>query len=112
MACAKHAIQNKAQQATNVTNQAQPNPAPQGPPPMVIQNPLPVQGLVVTAPPPQPNPNTLGAPPMAETSVHHLLAMTTEEVNLQTRQNQYGTNNALVGLLNTVSNATQKSQGT
>ena len=28
---------------------------------------------------------------MAEIGVHHLLAMTTEEVNLQTRRNQYGT---------------------
>ena len=53
--------------------------------------PLLVQGLVATTPPPQPNPNALGAPPTAETSVHHLLAMTTEEVNLQTRRNQYGT---------------------
>ena len=52
---------------------------------MVLQNPLPVQGLVATAPPPQPNPNALGAPPMVETGVHHLLAMTIEEVNLQTR---------------------------
>ena len=54
---------------------------------MVLQNPLPVQGLVATAPSPQLNPNTLGAPPMEETCVHHLLAMTTKEVNLQTRQN-------------------------
>ena len=57
---------------------------------MVLQNLLPVQGLVATVPPPQPNPITLRAPPMAETGVHHLLAMTTEEVNLQNRQNQYG----------------------
>ena len=54
---------------------------------MVLQNPLPVQGLVETAPPPQPNPNALGAPPMGETGVHHLLAMTIEEVNLQTKHN-------------------------
>ena len=87
MARAKRAIQNEAQQATNVENQAQPNPAPQGTPPMVLQNPLLVQGLVATAPPPQPNSNALGAPPMAETCVHHLLAMTTEQVNLQTRKN-------------------------
>ena len=58
---------------------------------MVLQNPLPVQGLVATTPPPQPNPNTLGAPPNVETGVHHVLAMTTEEVNLQTRPNQYET---------------------
>ena len=38
------AIQDKAQQAAN---QAQPNPTPQGPPCMVLQNPLPVQGLVL-----------------------------------------------------------------
>ena len=43
----KQAIRNEVQQAANATNQAQPNPAPQGPPPMVLQNPLPVQGLVL-----------------------------------------------------------------
>ena len=59
---------------------------------MVLQNPLPVQGLVATAPPPQPNPNAPGAPPMAEIGVHNLLAMTTKEVNMQTRRNQYGAN--------------------
>ena len=58
---------------------------------MVLQNLLPIQGLVATPPPPQANPNALGAPPMAETGVHHLLAMTTKVVNLQIRQNQYGT---------------------
>ena len=94
MGRAKQAIQNEAQQAANATNQAQ--LAPQGPPPMVLQNPLPVQGLVATIPPPQVNPNTLGAPPMAETGVHHLLAMTTEEVKMQTRRNQYGTATKLV----------------
>ena len=83
----KQTIQNEAQQAANAANQAQPNPTPQGPPPMVLQNLLLVQGLVATAPPPQANPNDLRAPPTAETGVHHLLAMTTEEVNLQTRRN-------------------------
>ena len=87
----KQAIRNKAQQSANATNQAQPNPTPQGPPPMVLQNPLLVQGLVATATPPQATPNAPGAPPMAETSVHHLMTMTTKEVNLQTRRNQYGT---------------------
>ena len=87
IAHAKKAIQNEAQQATIAANQAQPNLAPQGPPPMVLQNPLLVQGLVATTPIPQANPNALGAPPMVETGVHHLLAMTTEEVNLQTRWN-------------------------
>ena len=81
----KQAIRNEVQHATNTRDQAQPNLAPQGPPPMVLQNPLPVQGLVATEPPPQPNPNALGEPLMVETGVHHLLAMKTEEVNLQTR---------------------------
>ena len=85
MGHAKQAIKNKVQHITNTIDQAQPNLIPQIPPPMVLQNPLPVQGLVETAPPPQPNPNTLGEPPMAETGVHHLLAMTTEEVNVQSR---------------------------
>ena len=52
---------------------------------MVLQNPLPVQGLVETVPHPQANPNALGAPPMVETGVHHLLAMMIEEVKQQTR---------------------------
>ena len=85
MGHAKQAIRNEVQHATNTTNQAQPNLTPPGPPPMVLQNPLPVQGLVATTPPPHPNPNAPGEPPTVETSVHHLLAMTTEEVNLQTR---------------------------
>ena len=85
MSHAKQAIRNEVQHATNTTDQAQPNLAPQGPPPTVLQNPLPVQGLVATTTPPQPNPNALGAPPMADTGVHHLLTMMTEEVNLQTR---------------------------
>ena len=85
MGRAKQAIRNEVQHATNTMKQAQPNPAPQGPPPMVLQNPLPLQGLVAIVPPPQPNPNALWAPPMEETGFHHLLAMTTEEVNLQTR---------------------------
>ena len=85
MVCAKQAIINEVQHATNTTNQAQPNLAPEVPPPMVLQNPLLVEGLVETTPHPQPNPNGLGAPPMVETGVHHLLDMRTEEVNLQTR---------------------------
>ena len=91
MVCTKQSIQNEAQHAANAMNQAQPNPTPQGPPPMVLQNPLPFQVLVEIAPPPQANPNTPRAPPMAETGVHHLLAITTKEVNLQTKRNQYGT---------------------
>ena len=59
---------------------AQPNSAPPGPPPMVLQNPFPFQGLVSTTP--TPHPNAPGAPPTAKTGVHHLLSMTTEEVNL------------------------------
>ena len=62
---------------------------------MVLQNPLPVQVLVATAPPPQANPNAPRASPMAKTGVHHLMTMTTEEVNLQTRRNQYGTTTEL-----------------
>ena len=62
---------------------------------MVLQNPLPVQGFVATAPPPQANPNAPGEPTMAETGVHHLMTMTTEEVNLQTRRNHYGTTTKL-----------------
>ena len=85
MGRAKKAIHNEVQQAANVASQAQPNPTPQGPPPMVLQNPLPVQVLVATTPPPQANPNALGVPPTTETGVHHLLAMTNEEVNLQTK---------------------------
>ena len=51
---------------------------------MVLQNPLPIQGLVETTPPPEANPSAPGALPTAKTGVHHLLAMTIEEVNLQT----------------------------
>ena len=92
MGCDKQAIYNKVQHDTNMAAPTQPNLAPPGPTPMVLQNLFPIQGLVATTPAPQPNPNSLGAPSMIEKGVHHLLAMTNEEVNLQTRQNQYGTN--------------------
>ena len=82
MARSKQAIQNETQQVANAPNQAQPNQAPQGPPPMVLQNPLLVQGLVATAPPPQANPNAPGALPTTKIGVHHMMTMTTEEVNL------------------------------
>ena len=85
MGHAKQAIRNEVQHATNIMDQAQTNPTTQGPHPMVLQNPLLVQGLVVTILPPQPNPNAPWAPPTVEIGLHHLLAMTTEEVNLQTR---------------------------
>ena len=78
----KQAIRNEVQHVINTTDQAQPNLTPQGPPPMVLQNSLLVQGLVGTTSPPKPNPNALGAPPTAKIGVHHLMAMTTEEVNL------------------------------
>ena len=81
----KQAIRNEVQHATNTMDPAQPNLAPPRPSPMVLQNPLPVQGLVATTAPLQPNPNASGAPSMVEIGVHHLPAMTTEEVNLQTR---------------------------
>ena len=82
MGRAKQAIHNEVQHATNTTALAQPNLTPPGPPPMVLQNSIPAQGLVATAPDPQPNPTAPGAPPIVETNVHHLLALTIEEVNL------------------------------
>ena len=88
MGHAKQVLQSESQRGTNAEAQSQPNLASLGPPPMVLQNPLPLQGLVATAPMPPPS---LVAPP-TETVVHHLLAMTTNKVNLQTRQNQYGSN--------------------
>ena len=85
MGCAKQAIRNEVQHVMDTMDQAQTNPAPQGPPPMVLQNPLLVQGLVATASAPQPNPTTLAAPSTVESGVHHLLALITEEANLQTK---------------------------
>ena len=78
--------------------QAPPNsPQPQQPP-LVLQNPLPTQGVVNTEPlaPPQTNAPTqqitYAAPdqPMFDSGTHHLLMMSSDEVNLQTRRNQYG----------------------
>ena len=82
MGSAKQTIKNKVQHATNMIAPPQPNPTPPGPPPMVLQNPLPVQGLVATALAPQPNPTTPNTPPTVESGVYHMLALTTEEVNL------------------------------
>ena len=83
----KQAIHNEVQHATNMAFPAQPNPVPPGPAPLVLQNPLLVQILLATAPALQPNPTTPAAPPPAKKGVHHLLALTTEEVNLQTMRN-------------------------
>ena len=58
MGRAKQAIHNEAQHATNTAAPDQPNSAQPRPPPMVLQNPLLVQGLVTTVPSPQPNPTT------------------------------------------------------
>ena len=92
MSSAKQVLQNEAQHNTNIEVPAQPNPTPPGPPPMVLQNLLPLQGLVATTPAPQPTSTTPSASLPIEIGVHYLLALTTEEVNLQTRKNQYGSN--------------------
>ena len=78
----KQFLQNKSQRDTNAATQAQPNPTPLGPPPMVIQKLLPLQGLVATTPFPPHAPTTPAVAPPTETGVHHLLAMTTEEVKM------------------------------
>ena len=79
--------------------QAPPNPPQPQQPPLVLQNPLPTQGVVNTEPlaPPQANvPKqqqiTYVAPdqPMFDSGTHHLLMMSSDEVNLQTWRNQYG----------------------
>ena len=57
---------------------------------MVLQNPLPLQGLVATTPIPPPAPAAPTADSPIGIGTHHLLALTTDEVNLQTRHNQYG----------------------
>ena len=62
---------------------------PLGPLPMVLQNPLPHQGMVETQPLSPPTPVSLAAAPPAEAGVHHLI-MLLSEVNLQTQHNQYG----------------------
>ena len=85
MGRAKQAIHNEVQHATNTTAPAQPNLAPSGLPPMVLQNPLPVQGLVETKLFPQTTPASHPVPHTMETRVHQLLVVTAEEINLQTR---------------------------
>ena len=79
--------------------QTPPNPPQPQQPPLVLQNPLPTQGVVNTQPlaPPQANAPTqqlitYTAPdqPMLDSGTHHLLMMSSDEINLQTRRNQYG----------------------
>ena len=67
----------------------QPNLAPQGPPPMVLQNPLQNQGMFVTQTLVQRNTATTYAGQPINLGVHHLMALSSD-VNLQTRCNQYG----------------------
>ena len=84
-----HLIQIDNDHALNVVAQDQLNPTPLIPLAMVIQNPLPNQGMVATQPllPQTPAP-TLADPPI-DPGVHHLMTLSSD-VNLQTRRNQYG----------------------
>ena len=61
------------------------NLASPSPPSMVLQNPLPHQWLVSTTPL---SPRAPATPPV-ETGVHHLMTLSTKEVNLQTQCIQY-----------------------
>ena len=78
-------------------NQCQPNgatsapkkPTPQGPPYMVLQNPLSNQGVVETQPLVQQNTATTSSSQPIYPGVHHIMTLSSD-VNLQTRRNQYG----------------------
>ena len=74
---------------------------------MVLQNPLPLQGLVGTALMPPPAPVAPAATPPTETGVHHLLAMTIDEVNFQIGRNKCGSTTETVDQsMTSTSNAT------
>ena len=81
MAHIQQLIQNNSQHDPNTAALSPPKPTPLGPPPMVLQNPLPHQGMVETKPlAPQAPITTVAAQP-AEASVHHLMRLSSE-VNL------------------------------
>ena len=83
MARVQQLLQNENQRDPNADASAQPNLAPPGPSPMVLQNLLPHQGMVATQPLAPP---TLAAPdaaPPTEASIHHIITLS-YEVNIQT----------------------------
>ena len=49
---------------------------------MLLQNLLPIQGLVATAPFPPPVPAALVTAPPTETGINHIMTLSTEEVKL------------------------------
>ena len=66
----------------NVASSTEQNPTPLGPPPMVLHNPLPNQGMVETHPlVPQNNATTYGGQPI-DPVAHHLMTLSID-VNLQ-----------------------------
>ena len=89
MARIQQLLQNDNQRDPNAAAPAQPNLVPPGPPPMVLQNPLPHQGMVATQPLAPPDPVAPTVAPPAKVGVHHLMKLSSE-VNLHTRCNQYG----------------------
>ena len=56
---------------------------------MVLQNPLPHQGMVATQPLAPQTPATNSAAQPIDPGVHHLMTLS-HDVNLQTQRNQYG----------------------
>ena len=61
----------------------QPNPTPQVPPPMMLQNSLPNQGMVSTQPLVPQNTATASSTQPIDSGVHHLMTFLSD-VNLQT----------------------------
>ena len=65
------------------------NPTPQGPPPMVLKNPLSNQGMVSNQLLAPQNPTTTYAAQPIDPIVHHLITLSFN-FNLNTQRNQYG----------------------
>ena len=84
-----HLLQAENQYKTNIVALAQPNPTPHDPPPMVLQNPLPNQGMVATQPLVQQNTTNTSLSEPIDNGVHHLMTLSSD-FKLQTRCNQYG----------------------
>ena len=78
-----HLFQDDNQCDPNAATLTMTNPKPQVPPPMVLQKPLPNQGMVANQPLVPKNNVTTSAGQPIDPSVHHLMTLS-YDVNLQT----------------------------
>ena len=78
MARVQQLLQNDSQRDPNAVAPSPPNPKPPGPPHMMLQNPLPHQGMVATQPLAPPAPAAFASAPPIEAGVDRLMMLSSK----------------------------------